>query len=271
MIEFTLLRQQLVAKARPFVIWIIVWTALLLLFANVFNAFSKDAATNAKLFEQLPQGIFNAINIDPSAYLTKIEKFISGQFLFVYLLAGSIFSFSLGTNAIGKKIESRTIATLLTKPISRGRLYLAQYSTSAIFLAASGFVIGWLGWIIMNVLLKYQSDISSSYFFWLFFGSTLIFMTFAALGQLIGSLMNGGSSLQVGAGIIVVSWFISSLGEFAHIPTAIQMFSLFHYFNVPMLRDNFQLDTRLTIYLVTILLTLLTAGYFTFKKKDIYI
>ena len=271
MTEITLLRQQLSAKKRTFVIWVAVWTLLLLLFATVFNSLSKDSATNAKLFEQLPKGIFNAINIDPSLYLTKIEKFISGQFLFVYLLAGSIFSFALGASAIGKKIESRTIAMLLTKPISRGKLYLVQYLSSATFLAAAGVVIGCLAWTIMNVLLKYQSDISSSYFIWLFFGSTLIFLTFSALGQLIGSLMNGGSSLQVGAGIIVVSWFVNSLGEFAHIPTAVQVFSLFHYFNIPLLRDHFHLDFGLTIYLVAILLALLTAGYISFKKKDIYI
>ena len=96
MIGLTLLKQQLSSKKLGFIIWIIVWSLLLLLFANVFNSFSKDAAQNAKLFEQLPQGIFNAINIDPSVYLTKIEIYfwavlvcLSTSRLNICLLPGS--------------------------------------------------------------------------------------------------------------------------------------------------------------------------------------
>ncbi len=271
MSEFTHLKQILSAKIRPLIVWVVIWSLLLFLFANVFNSFSKDAAENAKIFEHLPKGVFNAINIDPALYLTRIEKFISGQFLFVYLLAGSIFSFSLGVNAIGKKIEDRTIATLVTKPIARGKIYLAQFLGSALFLAAAGTLLCLISLGIMNTVLKYQDDVSTSYFMWLFVGSTLVFTTFAVLGQLIGTLLNGGHALQVGSGIIVVSWFISSLGEFAHIPAAVQYVSVFHYFNIPLLRDSFTLDKSLTATLLIIILALFTGGWVYFRKKDIYI
>jgi ABC-type transport system involved in multi-copper enzyme maturation permease subunit len=244
---------------------------VLFLFANVFNSFSKDAAANAQLFEQLPKGIFQAININPAAYLTQIEQFISGQFTFVYLLAGSIFAFNLGVGTIGKRIENRTIAPLVTSRMSRGGVYITQFATNTLFFAFSGTLLCCIALAIMNNVLTYQQNISTSYFIGLFVGSSLLFITFSALGQLIGMLLNGEKASQIGAGIVVVSWFIASLGEFAHIPVVIQKLSLFGYFDVTLLRDSHILSGSLTVILIVIALSFTLIGYLAFRKKNLYL
>lgn len=253
------------------IVWIVVWSLVLFLFANVFNSFSKDAAANAKLFEQLPKGIFEAININPAAYLTEIEQFISGQFLFVYLLAGSIFSFSLGVGGIGKQIENRTLASLLTTPISRGKLYFTQFITNTMFLTIAGVALCGIALVIMSNVLSYQENISTAYFINLFFGSSLLFITFSALGQLIGMVLNGERATQAGAGIVVVSWFLTSLGEFVQIPAALQKLSLFGYFDVTLLRDTHVLNGSLTLVLALLVFAFIAVGCLAFRKKDIYL
>lgn len=266
-----LFTQQLSIKLRSLGVWILIWCVLLLFFTTVFNSLSKDAADTAKVFQQLPKEVFTAININPAAYLTSIENFLSGQFLFVYLLAGSIFSFSLGVGAIGRRIENGTIAGILTKPIPRTVVYLMQAKVTMLFLLLAGSLIGTFAWTIFNALLTNQDSISGRYFFGLFLGSTLLFMTFSALGQLLGMMLNGGRSLAVGAGLIVASWFINSLGELANLPTWLQYASVFHYFDVPMLRDDFALNGARTACLILLLIAVTIIGSRLFKKKDIYI
>lgn len=266
-----LLKQEFTSRRKLIVIWTIIWSLLLLLFANVFNSFSKDAAANAKLFEQLPKGIFEAININPAAYLTQIEQFISGQFLFVYLLAGSIFAFNLGVGVIGKRIENRTIAALLTTPLSRGKLYVTEFFGNMLFFAITGAILCMAALLIMNTVISYQDTIATSYFIGLFTGSSLLFITFSALGQLIGMLLNGERALQIGAGIVVVSWFVTSLGEFAHIPALLQKLSLFGYFDVTLLRDSHVLSSGLTAILCGLAVLFTVTGFALFRKKNIYL
>jgi putative exporter of polyketide antibiotics len=123
----------------------------------------------------------------------------------------------------------------------------------------------------MNNILTYQQDISTGYFIGLFVGSSLLFIAFSALGQLIGMLLNGEKAAQIGAGIVVISWFITSLGGFAHIPAIIQKLSLFEYFDVTLLRDSHVLSGLCTVILAIITPFFVLFGYLAFRKKNIYL
>ena len=266
-----LLRQQLGARVPSLIVWVVVWSLLLLLFAVVFNSLSKDAAESAKVFQQLPNGVYSSFNIDPSSYLSKIESFISGQFLSVYMLAGSIFAFSFGVGAIGKKIESRTVAMLLTKPLARGQLYMVQALVAVVFFIVVSSALCGMSLLIFNSLLQTQSHISTSYFVSLYCGSCLLFASFTLLGQLVGTVLNGGRAITVGAGIVVVSWFLNSLAPLAHLPAFVQYLSPFHYFDVSLLRSSYVLAGALTLQLAGIMIGFLLIGWYVFKQKDIYV
>ena len=270
-ISAVLFKQQFRSRLSSMMMWVVLWSLLLLLFATVFNSLSKDAAVSSKIFKQLPSGIFNSFNIDPSSYLSHIESFISGQFLSVYLLAGSIFAFSLGVNSIGKRIESRVIAMYLTKPISRNRFYAVQSFVNVTYFFVVSSVLCVISLVIFNNLLKNQNNVSTSYFTALFLGSGLLFVVLTVLGQLVGVVLNGGKAVIAGAGIVVVSWFLNSLAPLAHLPSWVQNLSLFHYFNVSLLRTDYKLAVNLTVQLVIIGLVLFIIGRRVFKHKDLYI
>lgn len=236
-----------------------------------FHSVSKDAVDTAKIFQSLPKQVVTAIHIDPTSYLTTIEKFLSGQFLFIYLLAGSIFAFVQGIGVIGKKIENGSIAGLLTKPLPRGAIYLAQFKVNAVMLALASFLLGGMSWVIYSAMLERGATISSDYVLWLFAGSGLVFITFAAVGQLVGTLLSGGKALQIGGGFVVVSYLLSSLGELAGLPEWLQRLSIFYYFNVTQLRDHFTLDWQRAVWLLLITLVAVVAGWLVFRRKDIYV
>lgn len=264
-------RQQMSAKLLTLAVWTLIWSLLLLLFAVVFKSLNNDAAKSSEVFKQLPSGVFSSFNIDPATYLSHIESFISGQFLSVYLLAGSIFAFSLGVGSIGKKIENRMLATTLTKPISRTWLYCIEFVINSWFLITASAALFGISIVIFNTVLKDHTVISVSYFSSLFSGSGILFIAYMALGQLVGTILNGGRAVLVGAAIVVFSWFLNSLAPLVHISNVIQIISLFHYFDVTLLRSSFELNFSLTVQLVAIILGLVLLGRYIFSNKNIYI
>lgn len=251
-------------------VWATVWVGVSWLFATVFHSISGDTANMMATTRQLSPELLSAINIDPVSYLSRVESFVSGQFMFIYLLAGSIFSFALGVDVIGRRIQDRTIANLLTKPLPRGRLYLVLLLANLTALVLVGILIASLSWLLFDRL-SGQADVSVKYFANLHLGSTLVFMVFAALGQFAGALLNGGRAVLWGAGLAVISWFLATLGGLADLPDWIQRLAVYHYFDVDLLRSDFALDGGKSLILLGLVLAFALAGIAYFKRKNIYL
>lgn len=270
MLSLQVFMQQLRLRWLRMLIWAAIWLSVSWLFATVFNSISGDTSDMMATTRQMPPELLNAINIDPVGYLSRVESFVSGQFMFIYLLAGSIFSFAMGTDVIGRRIQDRTIANLLTKPVPRGRLYTSLLAANLAALALGGLLIGLLSWLLFDRL-SGQTEVSGRYFASLHAGSTLVFMVFAALGQFAGALLNGGRAILWGAGVAVISWFLETLGGLADLPAWVQQLSVYHYIDIALLRTDFALSGSKSLVLAGLLLALTLAGVAYFKRKNIFI
>ena len=262
--------QQLRVRARSLGIWVLVWTLVLTLYAAVFNSLSKNAAQTEQLYKSLPKGILNFANISATDYLTKVEKFFSGQFLTIYTLAGSIFALFIGIAVIGGKIEDGTIAGILTKPLKRTQIYLGQFANSLVFIVLGSAAIGTIGYELFNLLTN-QKYISVEYFANAFLGTAMILVAMVALGQLLGLFLSKSRAQSLGAFLIVMSWFINSLGSLQGFPQWLRPFSPFYYLNNVQLRDDFTLDWHHLIALPITAVILVIAGILVFRQKDIYL
>jgi ABC-type transport system involved in multi-copper enzyme maturation permease subunit len=265
----TLFYIQLSSRFRTILVWIAIWTLLSCLFASVFNDLSKTAADSIKLYQSLPPAVLHTFNISAD-YLTQVEKFLSGQFLSVYMLAGSIFSVFLGVSAIGGKIEDATIANLLTKSFSRVRIYVTQAATNIALLLVASIGTG-LSMFTIFKLISNQENISTHYFISTFTGTAILFITLALLGQLLGMVIGKAHGQAAGSALVVMSFFVNGLGALAGVPSWLQKCSVFYYFNTIELRDLYSLDWMRLLVLITGSLLLLLAGSILFRRKDLYL
>jgi putative exporter of polyketide antibiotics len=261
-------QQQLRRHAKSIIIWIIIWTLVGLLFASVFKTLSATAEQSSRIYQALPPAILKAVNISTD-YLTRPEKFLSGQFLTVYLLAGSIFSVFMGVGAIGGKIYDKTISNFLTKPLSRGVIYMLQALVNGMTIVAMSLGVT----LTMYTSFRFLSGThpSTRYFVALWLGSVLIFWTFAALGQLAGVVLQKTRAEAFGGALAVFSFFINGLGSLAGVPTWLQKCSLYYYFDTVKLRDVYSLDITKTVILVGIATVFVVAGMTIFRRKDLHL
>lgn len=262
-----LITQQLKKSKKLFMVWSSVWLLLSILFAAVFKTMSVSADESAKIYASLPQAVLKTVNI-PMDYLSSPEKFLSGQFLTVFLLAGSILAITISVHAIGGRIQDKTIIGLLTKDFSRPTLYAALAFALALVFVAMSFAAG----ISLYGMFALFSSATPSlmYICSLAVGAGILFMTFLGLGQLLGTVLQKPYALGAGYAFAIVSFFANGLGALAGAPAWIQKSSLYYYFDASALSQSNSLGVKVVV-LVGLALLFTIVGMAAFRKKDIYV
>jgi|LakMenEpi03Aug12_release.lakeMendotaPanAssembly.Ray.scaffolds.fasta_scaffold274231_2 ABC-type transport system involved in multi-copper enzyme maturation permease subunit len=269
MIVLKFLYTRLQSRILTWLFWVLVWLALGLVFANLFDSLSQEAQETEKLITNLPAALRGTFNID-TGYLTQVEKFLSGQFLTVYTLIGTIFALIQGVYEIGGKVEDRTISNYLTKNISRTELYLSQFFANLVFFVTSSGVVWGLVYGFFRIFSD-QSEISIEYFLATFLMTSALFVTTAGAGQLLGILFPKNIAQLGGIGVLVFSWFLNSLSSIGGFPEWLKPFSPFYYLNVLKLRDEFAVDWSRFGVLMSVYVACLVVGILVFRKKDLYL
>jgi ABC-type transport system involved in multi-copper enzyme maturation permease subunit len=267
-LKFIYLRLQ--SRFITWLFWTLIWVALGVIFALIFQSFSQSAQGMDKLYQSLPQALLKSVNIEPG-YLTQVEKFLSGQFLTIYTLIGAVFALFQGVGEIGGKIDDRTISNFLTKNISRSSFYTLQFITNLIFLFASNVIV-WLSiyWS-FRLFTTTQNNISTDYFVYGSLSTSVLFVTICGIGQAWSTIVSKNIAQFSGIGILVISWFLNSLSSIDGYPDWLRPWAIFYYLNVDKLRDEFAADSyRLTV-LVVVYLVSLVIGVVIFRKKDMYL
>ncbi|GAB4148616.1 MAG: hypothetical protein OHK0017_11500 [Patescibacteria group bacterium] len=235
----------------------------------MFNSLAKDTASIDQVIKSLPESVAKSFNIGEN-YLSKVESFVSGQFLSIFILIGSIFAYFIGVGEIGGKIYDRTIANWLTKNLSRTQIYLGQWLTSVALFTVSNAAIWGLMYYMFD-LFSDQSELSKLYFTYAAIGTLGLFLTWNAFGQMVSVVAGRAKSIPIGSTFIVFSWFVNNLANLNGFPQWIKPFSINNYFNIILLRDNFELDWAKTIGLVGFTLLFMLAGLLLFRRKDLYL
>ena len=263
----SVITQQLRRNRKTIFAWAIIWTLVGLLFSYVFKTMSSEASESARIYQSLPPAVLKTFNIS-NDYLSKPEKFLSGQFLSIYLLSGSIMAVMAGAHAIGGRIADRTLFNFLTKRLPRPMFYLLQATALILTQLALNIVAGIAMFATFTLLSGADPDVK--YFLSLFAGSTAVFVMFGMFGLLAGLFLEKGRAAATGSALAVISFFLNGLGSLDGVPSWVQKCSVYYYLNPEHLRDAYALDARIFV-LAALAVIFLTAGTFVFRKKDIYL
>lgn len=267
MLNFTLLFLRLKRRYKNLLLWSLVWCIIGLLFASIFDS----AAAENELFEELvssyPEGLFDTLNISTN-YLSSVETFISGQFLTLYTLIGSIYGLYLGVGEVGGKIHDKTIGAFLGKGVSRSSYYITQVVTNLLAIAGTSALV-WSVIYLQFTVLTAQADISVEYFTKAAVSTSLLTITWSNLGQALGVFIEQQKAKSIGAAMIVTSFFLNNLGEFGGLPDWMTPLSLFYYLDLNLLRDSFALEWSQLGILILVTGVSLILGIIKFRHKNI--
>ena len=240
-----------------------------LLFSFVFLAtFDAFGDMFFEMIETMPQG-FRALIKASGEYASEEMGYLAVGFREpIYLIIIMSFVISSSSSAIAKEIERGTIFLLLSRPVSRGRFFLAKLATSIIgtvLLLCFAILGTWLGSIVFGV-----NNINYDLVVKIQFNVFLLALSVVGISYLISSFLSeGGKTLALSSGVTVLMFFIEFLADSLPSIDWIGYISVFHYYEPSILVNSESLSWgNLTVLFFVAFICLMSAMVI-FARRDI--
>ena len=186
---------------------------------------------------------------------------------FFTMFACAINGFNMGLNIMTKEYKQNSADFLMTKPWSRGNVYVSKFSVSAI----KAIIIGLFYTVVSYVsMIRGTNDsFNPNTLILIAVSITLVQLLFLALGMLIGVIFPKiRATLPISTGVVFVSYATGSMSRITGIEL-LTYFSPLHYFNGSSIILTTAYEGKYVVAFVTLILLFLIAGYKIFCNKDI--
>jgi len=240
---------------------------LMWLYVSLFPTLQPQMESYSKLLESFPKGISQAFGLDQRAFGT-LEGFISSEmFSLMWPILLLFLSISIAGSTIAGEIDKGTLATLLSQPISRTRLFVSKYCAGfmsiATFTLLSVFSIIPLA-AVYSIQYQGKNYISMA-ILGLMFG--LAVFSFA---MLLSSVTNSkGFVYSVSGGLLVLMYALNIIAGFKPSLEWVKYASLFHYFNASGVIIHNHIDTLSYVVLIGIAICCSIPALILFNKRDV--
>ena len=203
-------RKELAMMRTSLLWWCAGFVVMLGVFMSIYPAFSQDAETSRELIARFPEALRTTLDINLSTFLTFIGFYV---YLFTFImLAGAIQATNVGLSLLSKEVEAKTVDFLLTKPISRTKVFVSKLAAGATGMLITSTVLTTTAFVGAELSgAEYSLDI-----FLLvnmsFFLLQLVFMSFGMLvSQLLGRVR---SDISLSLGMAFTFFVISLIASF---------------------------------------------------------
>lgn len=177
--------RELKAYRTSTLVWIISLCSLVTVFLLMFPAFIKDVDATRAIMSNLPVAMRDALDISLANFFT-----VYGFFAYIFTfatLAGAVQAMNLGVGIISKEDSGKTVDFLLTKPISRFKVFASKLFASFVLILITNIVFSLTSCVVANIVstdgldIQIFSLILASFF--------LVQLFFLALGILLSVLI----------------------------------------------------------------------------------
>lgn len=262
---FNLFKIEIKNKYKVFAIWTVVWSLMAVLMSGLFASLNKEENIN-DLLSIFPEEMLTAFGIQDD-YFTNPESFFVGEFFSIFALGIAIYAFILGFRAVGQRINNKTIANYINKPISRKNLLHPVLFSNLFLFVITNTLLALAIYSAASFFNNYE--LSVGYLLSFFGGAFLLSLPFLSLGFLAGIVLPKIAQ-TLGVSIIVVMWFLNTISNLQGYPDWAKYLSFFYYIK-PEEILNHQIGWENILILIISGLVLYLISVEIFKKRDIFV
>lgn len=244
--------------------WAIALSLISLLFLSLYPEFSRDITASRAVLEHFPPAIRNAFGLSLSAFFTFLGFY---AYTFTYVtLAGAVQAMNLGLGVMVREDQAKTTDFLLTKPITRTRVFLAK-SAAALTILAATFAVYCAATAILSFVLG-AGDFDAGKFMVmnaLFFGLELWFL---ALGIIVSQLARKVRSTIAYTLSFVFGFFIIGVIGALIGDDKVRFVTPFKYVDYLAYVTHGTIDTKYLITGAVFALIMFITGFMLYNKRD---
>lgn len=259
--------RELRANLKSLVIWSVVISLLIVMAVAKFSGFANDPEM-LKMLDAMPPAMLDAFSMR-GFNMTTLNGFYGVMFIYFGLIC-AIAAAMWGSDIISKEERDKTVEFSLVLPVSRGRVVTAKALAALVNCAA--FVL--ITWAVSLVAVQSYNPDQAFYDFLALEMQALfaIELIFLAVGLLLGCGMKQYKlSSSAAVGIILVTYFMSIASGMEERLEFLKYFTPFKFFDSQELFHSGELSATYLLISAAIILVCVSAAYWIYNKRDLYI
>ena len=255
------------ANLKSLGIWSIVIVLLIMVAVAKFSAFAGDPSM-LKMLDSLPPAMLDAFSMR-AFNLTTLSGFYGLMFIYFGLM-GAMAAAMWGSDTISKEERDRTVEFSLVLPVSRSRVITAKAFAAVVNCVV--FVV--VTWAFSLVAVQSYSPDQAFYNFLAveMQAMLMIELIFLSIGLLLGCGMRKYKlSGSTAIAIILTTYFLSIVSGLQKNLEFLKYITPFKYFDPGALYRTGQLDGPFLLLSAAIIIVCVTAAYWIYNRRDLYI
>lgn len=253
-------------RKASLVVYAISAILLMLMFISLYPSILENSEQLNQLFESYPEGLKSAFGLEDINFDT-LEKFLSMEyFSFMWPILMIVIAISIAASLAREK-ETGTMSILLSRPMSRLKVYLGHYAGASVILAGFSAITIFAA---VPLAYLYNIDIVFKNYVLMFIISFLFGLAILSVSMLLSAIFSEKSKVLVFAGGMMVGMYaINIIARLKESLDFIKYFSFFHYFNSSTVLAKAQLGIEPVAVFLVVSLVCITLGAYIFNRKDI--
>ncbi len=264
---FDIIKKDIKEKKLSLIIYCLTGIFLVWLYISIYPSMAKQAADFEKLIAAFPKDFLKAFGFQGS-YLENAESLLSTElFGLIWPIMTVILLLSRVAGGIAGEIESGTIGTLLSQPISRTKIFLAKYlsavTTLVVFVSTT---------VLINIPLLAAYKLEFSVKYELLFALVCLLFGLAIIGAGIAvSAMSNEKSKVYGivGGLIVLMFIVNIISGLKSDFDFLKYTSIFYYFSSYHIIVRHEINMVAVAIFSSIAFAGMLFGLTMFNKRDI--
>jgi ABC-2 type transport system permease protein len=251
-----------------FVVWAFIMCGLIFFTMSLFPVFTKNQPQLSAMMKLIPAAALKFRGVMNPMDMFSILGFYAANNTVYMLLFGSIFSAVMGASIILKESSERTAEFLMSKPLTRAKIFLSK---SAVFLACL-VAVNTLAFV--TGLISFEVFKGSAYkigpYYILSVYTLLVNLLFGSAGLFISVLAKRAKpvTLQAGA-MVILFYFIYTISRITETAVKFGYLSPFKYVDTDVLNPAYAIDPARLLAFLGVSASLFVLSFFIYSKKDI--
>ncbi|MCL2884012.1 MAG: ABC transporter permease [Oscillospiraceae bacterium] len=265
-------KQELRNHFKAMVGWTCAMTAIALIYCLFYPMIKDQMATFKDLISNMNPGMLSALGVSGgssgvAAMLTSITGFFSFVFTFS-LLCAAIQAMNLGIGILSKEERERTADFLMTKPVSRSRIFTVKLLTALTVFVISDAVFTLLCGLLLPVIAG--ESLVMTQFLLMCLSLLLVQGMFFALGFVLSvALKKVRAVLPISLGAVFLFYAISAFA--VNSPSdKLRFLTPFQYFKGEYILEKSAYELPYLIVCLAVIAVGAAVTYFLYKKRNIH-
>jgi ABC-2 type transport system permease protein len=256
-------------NAVSLIIWIIIITILISVTMLVYPMFMKNQSKIVGLMNILPKELLQFKGVsNMNDFLSPLGFYAVNNIIYMMVL-GSIYAIVLSSGIVLKEEYNKTAEYLLTRPLTRGEIFLSKLMVIALYVFLLNLVTSLAGLICLELVKTEPLSIRA--FLILSLYTLLLNILFGAIGLFLSTIFKRSKPITtICIGLVLIFYFIFTLSKITEGISKIGYLSPFRFVNTDALNPAYSIDFLHLAYFIGISVLLTVAAYRLYRRKDIY-